>query len=177
MHKLKTMVAGLLLAGVGASATPGSVQASEAAQALPLQRCVAESWRKVYTRADADFDLVRSHLEVELSGRGGVGRLRGLEPRRLPTDARSFTVTLESRRCESVPAGSAAWSAPVVSSACSEVGCADPLPGTGARDGSIMVIESCEGGKQTTAVYERRDGTWVLVEYVQVRSVECGPLL
>lgn len=176
MHKIKMMVAGMVLAGVGLSASPAAWGAASAAKASPVQHCVAESWHKVYTRDDADFDTVRAHLEVELARSGETGRLRGLEPRRMPAGLHSFSVTIESRRCEAVPPGPAAWS-PQVTGPCSEVGCADPLPGTSARDGSIMVIQSCEGGKRTTAVYERRDGRWVLVEYEQVRSTECGPLM
>ena len=37
-----------------------------------------------------------------------------------------------------------------------------------------MVIESCEGGTRTTAVYVRRNGTWVMMEYQQERSNDCG---
>lgn len=179
MHKLKTLVAGLLVAGLGFTAAPVAAGMGAGpggpAGASPLQRCVAESWHKVYTRADADFEAVRARLELELAGPGEGGRLQGLEPRRLPSNRGSFSVTLEMRRCEAVPAGPGAWSAPVASAACNEVGCGDPAPGTNAPEGSIMVIESCEGGRRTTAVYERKGGRWVLVEYEQVRSTQCGP--
>lgn len=175
MHKIKSMVAGLLLAGLGSTGMPAAAKAPEATEASPLQHCVAESWHKVYTRADADFDAVRAHLELELGRPGEGARLRGLEARRLPLGAGSFSVTLEMRRCQALPPGPGAWSAPVVSAACNEVGCGDYAPGTNAPEGSIMVIESCEAGKRTTAVYERRDGRWVLVDYQQVRSTHCEP--
>lgn len=176
MQKLNSLLAGLLFAGLGLAVSPVADAAGAVATPSPLQRCVSESWHKVYTRADADFDLVRERLERELAGPAEGVRVRGLDPRRVPVGTSSFSVTLELRRCESLPPGPGAWSAPVASAACNEVGCGDPAPGTNAPEGSLLVIESCEGGKRTTAVYERKGGRWVLVEYEQVRSTHCGPL-
>lgn len=174
MSKFNPIMAGLLLAGVGLAVAPmaQAAKAGARAEASPLQRCVSESWHKVYTRADADYELVRAHLETALGSPAPGARV--LDPKRPPLGRLSFTVSIESRHCEQVPAGPGAWQAPVLPSVCTEVGCVDPLPGTTGREGSIMVIESCEGGKRTTAVYVRRNGSWVMVEYQQERSNDCG---
>jgi|GEM_PF-5021944 len=178
MSKFNPIMAGLLLVGLGLAAAPSAMaaKAGAGAEASPLQRCVTESWHKVYTRADADYALVRTHLEQTLGGASPAARARGLDPRRPPLGELSFTVTIEARRCEQVPGGAGGWSAPVSAMGCIEVGCVDPMPGTIAPQGAIMVIESCEGGKRTTAVYERRGNDWVMVHYEQERSTECGQL-
>lgn len=177
MSKFNPIMVGLLLVGLGLAAAPSAMaaKAGARAEASPLQRCVTESWHKVYTRADADYALVRTHLEQTLGGASPAARARGIDPRRPPLGELSFTVTIESRRCEQVPGGQGGWSAPVSPSICADVGCADPLPGLLSPEGSMMVIESCEGGTRTTAVYVRRNGTWVMVQYEQVRNTECGP--
>lgn len=177
MHTFNSIMAGLLLAGVGLAVAPvaQAAKAGARAEASPLQRCVSESWHKVYSRGDADYSQVRAHLEQALGGIAPAARGRGLDPRRPPLGEVSFTVTIEARRCEQVPGGGG-WSAPVSPMICADVGCADPLPGHLSPEGAIMVIESCEGGTRTTAVYQRRNGTWVMIEYEQVRSTECGPV-
>ena len=173
MDKRQCVVAGVLLALMAGLSVPAG--AREPVRAAPLERCTEVTSHKLYTRADADFDAVLARLDVELGA--GPRHARGIEPKRIPARPMSFSVTLETRQCQSVPAGPGAW-APVVppptTKDCIVVGCGDPAPGLDAPEGSLMVIDSCELGTHTTTVYQRIEGRWVLVSYVQEASMACG---
>ena len=173
MDKRQCVVAGVLLALMAGLSVPAG--AREPVRAAPLERCTEVTSHKLYTRADADFDAVLARLDVELGG--SPRHARGIEPKRLPTRPTSFSVTLETRKCQSIPAGPGAW-APVLppppTKDCIVVGCGDPAPGLDAPEGSLMVIDSCDLGTHTTAVYQRIEGRWVLVSYVQEASMACG---
>ncbi|MBY4596787.1 hypothetical protein K3217_14780 [bacterium BD-1] len=173
MDKRQYAVAGVVLALMAGLSMPAG--AREPVRATPLERCTVETSHKLYTRADADFHAVLAWLDVELGS--GPRHARGIEPKRLPARPMGFSVTLETRQCRLVPAGPGAWApepAPLSAKECVIVGCGDPAPGTNAPEGSIMVIDSCDSGRRTTATYERVDGRWVLVGYSQEASTQCS---
>lgn len=173
MEKRNSLVAGVCLALMAGLSLP--VAAREPVRATALEQCSSETSYKLYTRADADFDSLLAWLDVELGS--GPRHARGIEPKRLPSRPMSFSVTLESQQCRSVPAGPGAWAPappPLQAKECVIVGCGDPAPGTNAPEGAIMVIEMCGLGKRTVAVYERVDDRWVMVGYSQEAATQCG---
>ena len=105
MDKRQCVVAGVLLALMAGFSVPAG--AREPARATPLERCTEVTSHKLYTRADADFESVLARLDVELGT--GPRHAKGIEPKRIPARPMSFSVTLETRQCQSIPAGPGAW--------------------------------------------------------------------
>jgi len=184
MKKLAVCVAGLVLAG-GAMAAPGETAAAREGGGFAawgggvggVQRCATASSSKQFTVADPGFDAMRARINEDLqfqSVHPRAKRGRG-EAYRLPDDATSFTVTLERRLCDDGgPDIGLATNVIVLPVDCNYAGCLDPLPGTGAPEGTIMILESCTDFRRVTAVFRRLpSGDWVLVSFEEVMVSSC----
>ena len=175
------LVVGLLAAALGlVQAMPVAATPVVAGGALPepARLCTASSASKQYTRADIDFDRLRSGLNATLATQSPrFADKRGLHPAGIPADAQSFHLRIEHARCERVPAqalpsamdGRRGFGA----KDCAEAGCVDPLPGLGAPDGSVMIIWSCVNGVVREVEYERVNGRWKVKSSRQELVVSC----
>lgn len=173
-------LAALLVAASGlAQATPKSTSApADGPLPEPAQLCTASSVKKQYTRADRDFELVRRQLNASLAEQWPrpAGK-HGGHPAGIPAAAASFHLRMEHSLCERLPATDVplAMAGREGSRAkdCAEAGCADPLPGLAAPDGSVMIIWSCVNSVVREVEYERVNGQWKVKSSRQELVVSC----